>query len=186
MVKYVLHWPLLHDAAMVHHQTPVADLVDHIQIVGDKQIRYAQLPAQPGDELQNLRLDGHIQGRHGLIGHDELGVHDQGCPDAHPLPLSAGQLMGQPVPALRVQAHQLHGALHPAGDLLLAVLPVNAQRLRQDPAHGAAGVQAAGRVLKYHLRALGVVGDGAGIVRHKAQNCPGQGGLAAAGFPHQT
>ena len=94
--------------------------------------------------------------------------------------------MGQPVPALRVQAHQLHGPLHPAGDLLLAVLPVNAQRLGQNPAHGAAGVQAAGRVLEHHLGPLGEVGHRAGIVRHKAQNGPGQGGLAAAGFPHQA
>ena len=170
----------------MHHQAPVADFVNHVEVVGDKQIRNAQLPAQPGDQLQDLGLDGHVQGRHGLVGHDQLGVHDQRRADAHPLPLSAGQLMGQPVPALRVQAHQLHGPLHPPPDLLPVILAVYPQGLGQNPAHGAAGVQAAGRVLEHHLGPLGEVGHRAGIVRHKAQNGPGQGGLSAAGLPHQA
>ena len=64
---------------MVHHQTPVADLVDHVQIVGDKQIRYAQLPAQPGEHPVILKILSGL-------------VQRQGKQDT--LPLELGEVFG--------------------------------------------------------------------------------------------
>ena len=82
--------PLLHDAAPVHHKAPVADLIHHVQIVGDKQVRQPVLSAQPGDELQYLSLNGDIQRRHRLVSDDEPRLLDQRRANAPPLPLAAG------------------------------------------------------------------------------------------------
>lgn len=58
VVEDVIHCSLLHDAAFFHHQHPVAELVHHIQVVGDKEIAEIQLPPQRPQQVQDLGLDG--------------------------------------------------------------------------------------------------------------------------------
>ncbi len=48
-------------------------------------------------ELQELGLDGHVQGRGGLIGNDEPGVAGQPHGDHGPLPHAAAELVGKGV-----------------------------------------------------------------------------------------
>ena len=51
MVENLVHRPLLHDAALLHHQHPVAELVHHIQVMRDEQIAQVQLVPQGFQEL---------------------------------------------------------------------------------------------------------------------------------------
>ena len=46
VVKDLIHGPLLHNAALLHHQHSVAQLVHHVQIVGDEQVAQVQLVPQ--------------------------------------------------------------------------------------------------------------------------------------------
>ena len=45
------------------------------------------------EQVEDLRLHRHVQGRDGLVGHDQLRAEGEGCGDADPLALPARQLM---------------------------------------------------------------------------------------------
>ena len=46
----------LHDPAQVHHRNPVADVLDHRQVVGDEEQRQVEFPLQFFQEIEDLRL----------------------------------------------------------------------------------------------------------------------------------
>ena len=85
-------------------------MLHHVQAVGDEQVRQAELLFQLVQQVQHLRLDGHVQCRHRLprlVAHDELRVHGQGARDAHALALAARELVGVAVAHVVRQAHAL-------------------------------------------------------------------------------
>ena len=94
-------------------------------------------------------------------------------------------MAGLPVVELRVQPHVAEHLLRPAADLCGGVLAKNAQGFLHDPPDGEGGVQGGVGVLKDHLGPPGVVDDLPLVLGH-AQDGLGQGGLAAAGLPHQA
>ena len=51
-------------------------------------------------QVEDLGLDGHVEGRHRLVGHDQLGLEGQGPGQADPLALAAGELVGVAVDRL--------------------------------------------------------------------------------------
>ena len=86
----LVHRVLLHDAPLLHHDDPAADLIDHIEVVADEEIAQVVLLFEVHQQPEDLGLDGHVQGAHRLVGQDEPGVGDDGAGDGDPLPLSAG------------------------------------------------------------------------------------------------
>ena len=66
-------------------------LTHHGQVVRDKEISQPAFALQVEKEVQDLGLDRHVQGRHGLVAHDERRAVGQGPRDADPLPLAAGE-----------------------------------------------------------------------------------------------
>ena len=52
----------LNHLAEVHHRNPVTDVLDDAQVVCDKEIRKTEVFLQLLEQIQNLRLDGDIQG----------------------------------------------------------------------------------------------------------------------------
>ncbi len=86
----------LDDFTQIHHGDTVRNVMHHEQIVGDEQIRDAQLVLQLLKHIDDLRLNRHIQRRNRLVADDELRVHRE-CPgNADALPLAAGELMRIP------------------------------------------------------------------------------------------
>ena len=75
--------------AQVHDRHPGADMLHHRKIVGDEQIGQAALLLGVHEQVEDLGLDGNVQGRHGFVGHHELRVHHQGPGDADALALAA-------------------------------------------------------------------------------------------------
>lgn len=69
----LLGGPLLHDPAQVHDADPVGHVLHDGQVVADEQVGQAQLLLQVLHEVEDLGLDGHVQGGHGLVGDDEVG-----------------------------------------------------------------------------------------------------------------
>ena len=86
--------PLFHDKPRIHDVDPVRDAGDHPQVVGDIQDGHGGLFLNRFQQIQNLCLHGHIQGRGGLVGDHQIRVAGQGHGDHDPLPLPPAQLMG--------------------------------------------------------------------------------------------
>lgn len=134
VVEDVVHRALLHNLARVHNGHLVADLRHHAQVVGDEDDTHLGLLLQVLHQLQDLGLDGHVQGGGGLVGDKQLGMADEAHGDHHPLAHTAGELMGVLLHALVhvVDPHQLQHLHGPLGRFLLGdLLVVGTQSLDQ-------------------------------------------------------
>jgi hypothetical protein len=60
--------PLLDDLAAIHHRDAIGAAGHDAQIVGDQDHRHPELPLEVGQQLQDLRLDRHVERRRGLVG----------------------------------------------------------------------------------------------------------------------
>ena len=193
----------LHQLSLVNHGDPVADEAHHGKVMGHKKIGQVPLLLQIGQQVQHLGPDGNVQGGYGLIGDDEVRLHDQRPGHADALALAAGKFMGEPAGKFRQQAHIGQGFFHlfPA---FLPGYPVSAgvETLADDVVHLGPLVQGGHGVLENHLDPAGdllvqLPGDapvdllavkedfspGGGM---DADDGPADGGLAGAGLSHQA
>ena len=133
------------------------------------------LPAQLGQQPQDLVLDRHVERGGRLVAQDDLGVAGQRDGDHHPLPHAAGELVRVGAePPLRVgdadPAHQLDGPLGGLGPAEAEVHLRALGDLRPDPHHR---VQRAHRLLEDH-RDLGPADPVESSLAHRDQVHPVQ------------
>lgn len=83
------------------------------QIVSNKHVRKSHLVLQVSQQIQDLRLNGHIQGRHWLIAYNELWVHRQSSCNTDTLAAAAIKLMGIGVEESGLQSDRLHQFKYP-------------------------------------------------------------------------
>ena len=83
----------LGDAPEIHDRDPVADVLDDTHVVSDEDVRQPELALELLQQVQDLGLDRHVQGRHGLVTDDEVGLEDQRPGDADALALAAGEFV---------------------------------------------------------------------------------------------
>ena len=115
----------LHDLPGVHHRQPVGGLGHHPQVVGDEQDGHPGLALEALEQAQDLGLDGHVQGRGGLVGDEELRVPGQGHGDHDPLLHAPGELVGVlGHPPRRVRDADLVEQLQDPGGLRPVAAPV--------------------------------------------------------------
>ena len=129
---------VLHDLAAVHDQHPVDQAGNHPEVVGDPDDRHAQLGPEVLHQFENLGLDGDVQGRRGLIGHQDPRITGQGDGDHHPLTHPSRQLVriaAQPVLG-RWDAHKLQQLEGPGPHLGPAGRLVDDEGLRDLVTHG--------------------------------------------------
>ena len=164
MAEHRLDVPLLHQHAPLHHRRAGAELPHHVQVVGDEQHGDAGLPVQLFQKLQNLGLDGHVQGGGGLIQQQQLGPCHDGRGDHGPLQHPAGELVGiLPIHARRVrQLHCCQGRQGLVPPRLPGEVCVDTQHLLHLGADTHQGVHAALGFLKHHadLRSLNLPQNG--------------------------
>ena len=72
----------------------VRDLRDHREIVRDEEHGQREFLAQLGQQVKDLRLDGDVQRRRGLVGDQQRRPIHHGHGDHHALALAAGKLVG--------------------------------------------------------------------------------------------
>ena len=65
---------VLDDPAGVHDRDLVGDLGDDAEVVGDDHDRGVELALQALDQLEDLRLDRHVERRRRLVGDQQLRV----------------------------------------------------------------------------------------------------------------
>ena len=142
----------LHDVAEVHDRDAVRDLTNDREIMGDEQVGDPELLLEVLEQVEDLRLDRHVERGDRLVAHDQLGAQRNGPGDPDPLALAARELVRVAVVVLRVEADALHQLLdrgtHPARrrDAL------DLERRADDAADRVARVQRVVRILEDHLR----------------------------------
>ena len=93
-----------HELAEIHDGDAVADVAHHAEVVGDEQIGESELALQVGEQVQHVGLDRHVERRHDLVAHHELGPQGQHAGDVHALLLAARQLVRVALGELGAQA----------------------------------------------------------------------------------
>ena len=194
----------LDDASDVHHRHALADVLDHRQVVRDEEHGEAERVLQLEEQVEDLRLDRHVEGRHRLVGDDEPRVERERARDADPLALAAGERVRVALHVLRPQADQPQQLDHAVGPLLRRAHAVHQERLADDVEERHPRVERGERVLEDHLHlpaqhaqlVLGHRGDvddlpavgQQDLARRRgdrAQDAARRRGLAAAAFAHQ-
>ncbi len=112
----------LNNNPKVHDGNPITDVLDHRQIMGDKQICQMKLFLQIPQKVENLGLYRNVQGADRLIGQYQLGVQRQRPGNTYALTLSAGKFVGIPVLEPFVQPHFLHQHFDPLINFLMGHL----------------------------------------------------------------
>ena len=176
-------------------------MAHHPQIVGDEQHRQLQLPLELGQQIDDLGLDGYVQGGYRLVRHNKGGVEGEGPGNADALALAAGELAGKALGDVHGQSAHGEELLHPGGKLLGRHHLVYPQHLGDGVIYRHTGVEGGVGVLEDHLhlgaepaerialhvgdvRAVEADGAAGGLIQ--PENGAGQGGLAAARLAHQT
>ncbi len=87
-----VHRPLFHDLSVAEYRHPVRHVAYDGEVVGDEQVAEAEFSLQVLQEVEDLGLDGEVQGASGFVADDDVGFEDQGTCDGDALALSAGEL----------------------------------------------------------------------------------------------
>ncbi len=207
--KDVLRRAVLHDLPRVHDRNLVRDVGHHAQIVGNHDEGGAVCLLNVLDKVQDLGLNGHVQGRGGLVRNQQLRIHRHGQGDHGPLAHAAGKLVGVlPEAVLGAgdagQSQRLQSGLF---GLRLGLAAVFHNALHDLPAHSHGGVEAGHGVLEDHADILGPdlphlllrqghqipalkenlspLVEAPGLLRVQPDNGLGGHGFPAPGLPHQ-
>ena len=109
-------------ASEVHDDDAVADVPHDSEVVTDEQIGQIQRRAQIHEQVEDLRLDRHVEGSHRLVADQKLGFDRQRPRDADAGTLSAGELVRKAPHQRRVEADAIE--LQPD---VFDLLPLNDQ-----------------------------------------------------------
>ena len=143
----------LDDPPEIHDRDAARQVPHHAQVVRDEQIRELEAPLQLEQEVQDLRLDRHVERRHRLVGDDELRLERERARDADALALAAAELVRVARRELGREADDLEQLAHALRERRAARQPVHAQALADRLAHRHARVQRRERVLEDDLHA---------------------------------
>src|SRR5687768_12964158 len=99
--------PDLDDLAEVHHGHAVADMPDHREVVRDEQVRQVEFSLKIFQQVDDLRLNGHVQRGDRFVADDEFRLEGQRARDADTLALPAGEFVRVAVDIKRIEADAL-------------------------------------------------------------------------------
>ena len=204
---YIFRRAVLNDFSGVHDCHLVAYLSHNSQVMGNQDDGRVDFLLQLLHHIQNLRLNGHIQGRGRLIGQQKLRLAGQGHCYDHTLLHTPGKLMGVILFTALRNPHQLKHFLNPLLLFLRRQIHVKLQGLTNLVPHCKDRIQAGHGVLKNHgylfspdlphvllgcfYQILPVkhdfsAGNPPRYLWQKAHEGKGKGGLTGAGLSHQT
>ena len=143
---------LLYHLSQIHHRDIIGDMLDHGQVVGDKQICEIPLLLELHHQVQNLCLNGHVQSRDRLIADHKLRIDRKRSCNHDSLAATAVKLVRVEIVRTPRQTDHLHQFLNALSPLLriLADL-VQPKRLLNDLCNGETRVQGCVGILKNDL-----------------------------------
>ena len=151
MVEHLVRVAFFHQVTQIHHAHAVGNVPNDAHVVRHKQVRQPALALQLLQQVDNLRLNRHIQRRHRLVAHDNLRIKNQRARQADALPLTTGELVRITIEMLRPQADLRHDVQRPRHPLVLVADMVNRQHFHQHVANALPRVQRRVRVLEHNL-----------------------------------
>lgn len=77
----------------IHHGDPVGNVLHHGKVMGDEDQTESHLLHELGEQVEDLRLDGDVEGGDGLIGDHDFGSQGESASDGDALTLAAGKLV---------------------------------------------------------------------------------------------
>ena len=118
-IKDFLGFTILDDFPLIHHSDVIRNVADHREVVGDEDHGEAEFSAQLAQQVEDLGLDGDVEGGDRFVGDDQFRLRGEGAGDGDPLALAAGKLVGVFAQVARVEAD----GLHELGDALVSASP---------------------------------------------------------------
>ena len=92
-------------------------MTHHGEVVGDEEVRQAELVLELLEQVHDLGLDRHVQSRDRLVQHDHPRVQRERTRDADSLTLPAGELVGEAIGVLRAHSDRSQELLDAAPTL---------------------------------------------------------------------
>ena len=92
----------------VHDGDPVTHVADYRKVMGDEDQGQPHLALETAQQVEHLRLDRHVEGRHRLVGDQKLWLQRDRAGDTDPLTLTTRELMRITVVVLGVEADAIH------------------------------------------------------------------------------
>ena len=113
----------LDQLAQVHDCDPVGDVADDAEVVGDEDVRQAEVVLEVVEQVDDLGLDRDVERRTGSSSTISLRIDGERAGDADPLALTAGELVREAVDVLGVEADALQQLAHARVDLAAVHAP---------------------------------------------------------------
>jgi hypothetical protein len=111
-----------------------------------------KFPLQILEQIEDLRLNGDVEGGDRLVRNDQLRGRDQCAGDSDSLSLAAGELMWVAVVVLGVEPDPFEQLTHHPGLVGLRADALDTERSADDRSHRAPGVERRVRVLEDDLK----------------------------------
>ena len=176
-------------------------MVDDAEVMRDEDVRQTHLLLKLFEKVQDLRLNGHVQRRNGLVADDQLRLHRKSAGNADSLAAAAVEFVGIAVDKALSKTDGVHELEHAVFDLVLVRQDfIEPDGLGNDLVDRLLGVERGIRILEDDLHILAHVphlgfrelGDILSFKEHLAggrlnetKNGPARRGLAAAGLADQ-
>ena len=145
--------PALDDASEVHDRDAIAQVAHDLQVMGDEQQSEAHVAAQRRDQIEDLGLQRHVQGRCRLVGEHERRLEHDCARDGDALALSAAQLVRKARGVAGRETHRLEDLHDPVPARSPVSLAVDLERFGDQIPDAHAGIQRPPGVLEDHLHA---------------------------------
>lgn len=133
--KKILPTGHFHDLSQIHHSNSITDVFDDSKIMRNEEIREPQLISKVHQKVEDLGLDGDIEGRDGFIGDDQIGTKGDSPGNSDPLPLSSAELMRIPESVLRMETDLLKKFRNPLGFFFSVSHAMDLQSLAHNLSH---------------------------------------------------
>jgi hypothetical protein len=141
----------LDDLSIEHDGDPVADMVDHRHVMADEEVAQSEFILEIVQEIQDLRLDGYVQGRSRLVAHDHPRLKGESAGDSYSLALATAEFVRISIGRLLPQTASLQKLLDPGSKFLAFSKPVDEQRFPDQSANPHSGIERTSRILEDDL-----------------------------------
>src|SRR5471032_1693261 len=137
----------------LHHEHAISDIADDRKVMRDEEQGEPEFGLEVGQEIENLRLDGDIEGGHRLVADHEFRFEHEGSGDAYTLSLAARKFVWVALQCRRGQANRIDYPANFCFAFASLRHAMNRQGKAQGSFNGMPRIERAVRVLEDHLHA---------------------------------
>ena len=141
----------LDDLSEEHDGDAMTHSLDDRHVVRNEKVGEAELRLQVKQQVDDLRLDRHVERRDGFVGNDDFRVERERARDGDPLPLATGELVRITLCVVRRESDVLQKPRDPLFGLASLRDAMHVERLGDRESDGEARIERGKRILEDHL-----------------------------------